>query len=263
MHTESESTMNTQTAYKPIISLENVSIRYRVPREKVVSIKEFAIRWLQRRLEYIDFWALNGVGFEVHRAEVFGIVGRNGAGKSTLLKVVARVLYPTIGRILVCGKVAPLLELGAGFHPELSGRENIFLYGTLLGYTHQEMDRCFDEIVAFAELSNFIDAPLRTYSTGMVARLGFSVATAHFADVLLVDEVLSVGDTAFQRKCIDRIEAFRQKGTTVLFVSHSMKKIKSLCQRAVWLSEGVIKAIGPAEAVADQYLAASNQPPVG
>jgi ABC-2 type transport system ATP-binding protein/lipopolysaccharide transport system ATP-binding protein len=125
-------------------------------------------------LEYIDFWALNGVGFEVHRAEAFGIVGRNGAGKSTLLKVVARVLYPTIGRIFVCGKVAPLLELGAGFHPELSGRENIFLYGTLLGYTHQEMDRCFDEIVAFAELSNFIDAPLRTYSTGMVARLGFS-----------------------------------------------------------------------------------------
>jgi ABC-type polysaccharide/polyol phosphate transport system ATPase subunit len=186
----------------------------------------------------------------VNRGEVFGLVGVNGAGKSTLLKVVARVLRPTKGRVIVRGRVAPLLELGAGFHPELTGEENIFLNGALLGFSRREMLEKYDQIVEFSELGEFINAPIRTYSSGMFARLGFSVATASEPDVLLVDEVLSVGDEAFQQKCAARIDAFRQNGTAILLVSHNMTMIEEMCQRAAWLDHGALKAIGePAQVI--------------
>jgi ABC-type polysaccharide/polyol phosphate transport system ATPase subunit len=174
----------------------------------------------------------------------------NGAGKSTLLKVVARVLRPTKGRVVVRGRVAPLLELGAGFHPELTGKENIFLNGALLGFGHRDMQDKFDQIVEFAELGEFINAPIRTYSSGMYARLGFSVATASDPDVLIVDEILSVGDEAFQKKCAARIEAYRQRGASILMVSHNMASIEAMCQRAAWLDHGIIKATGePSEVI--------------
>ena len=233
--------------------MEGVSVRYRVPSERIGTLKEYMIRFLRRQIHMRSFWALNDVGLDVYRGEVFGLVGVNGAGKSTLLKVIARVLRPTKGRVIVRGRVAPLLELGAGFHPELTGQENIFLYGALLGFTHREMQEKFDQIVAFSELGEFINAPIRTYSSGMYARLGFSVATAREPDVLIVDEVLSVGDEAFQKKCTDRIDSFRQNGAAVLLVSHNMVTIQSMCQRVAWLDHGVLKVIGEPERVIQAY----------
>jgi ABC-2 type transport system ATP-binding protein/lipopolysaccharide transport system ATP-binding protein len=236
------------------IILEDVSVLYRVPRERVSGIKEFAIRWLQRRLEYEDFLALHRVTFQVNRGEAFGVIGRNGSGKSTLLKVIAHVLMPRSGRVVTRGRIAPLLELGAGFQPELTGRENIFLNSALLGYTRRETADLLPEIIEFAEIGDFIDAPLRTYSTGMAARLGFSVATCIRPDILLVDEVLSVGDAEFQDKCLDRMYSYRQQGTTIFLVSHSMATIESFCDRALWLDSGKLMAIGPADWVAERYM---------
>jgi ABC-2 type transport system ATP-binding protein len=238
------------------IRLVSVSVRYRVPRERMASLKEFAIRWIQRRVEYVDFWALEEIDLAVERGEIFGVIGPNGAGKSTLLKTVAGVLHPTAGRVVVRGRVAPLLELGAGFHPELTGRENVYLYGTLLGSTRRELDGLFESIVDFAEIRDFIDAPLRTYSSGMTARLGFAVATSRFAEVLLVDEVLAVGDTRFQEKCRARMDSFRRLGATILFVSHDLPVIAAMCKRAVWLSGGRIQATGDARQVVGRYAAA-------
>jgi len=238
------------------IRLASVSVRYRVPRERMASLKEYTIRWIQRRVQYVDFWALEEIDLVVERGEIFGVVGPNGAGKSTLLKTVAGVLHPTAGRVVVRGRVAPLLELGAGFHPELTGRENVYLYGTLLGSTRRELDGLFESIVDFAELWDFIDAPLRTYSTGMTARLGFAVATSRFAEVLLVDEVLAVGDTRFQEKCRARMDSFRRLGATILFVSHDLPTIAAMCERAVWLSGGRIQATGNARDVVGRYAAA-------
>ena len=239
---------------EPVIRLENVSVVYRLPRERLSGIKEYAIRFLQRRLDYHEFWALRDVSFEVQRGEVFGVIGRNGAGKSTLLKVVAKVLFPTQGRVVMRGRVAPLLEIGAGFQPELTGRENVFLNSTLLGRSHKETERLLPEILEFAELEEFIDAPLRTYSTGMVARLGFAVATCVRPEILLVDEVLSVGDAQFQQKCLDRMYSFLDQGTTVVIVSHGMGTIESFCDRALWLHHGRVEAYGAAEDVARQYV---------
>jgi ABC-2 type transport system ATP-binding protein len=224
-----------------VVQLEAVSVRYRVPSERIGTLKEYLIRSLKRKIQIRTFWAIKDITIGIQRGEVFGFVGDNGAGKSTLLKVVARVLRPTKGRVVVRGRVAPLLELGAGFHPELTGRENIFLNGSLLGYSHNEMQEKYQQIVDFSELGEFIDAPIRTYSTGMYARLGFSVATAHEPEVLIVDEILGVGDESFQRKCTDRIAQFRQNGTTILLVSHSMVTIESMCQRAAWLDHGALK----------------------
>jgi ABC-2 type transport system ATP-binding protein/lipopolysaccharide transport system ATP-binding protein len=236
-----------------VIHLEGVSVRYRVPSERIGSFKEYMIRLLKRQIKMRTFWALNGVSLEVYRGEVFGLVGVNGAGKSTLLKVVARVLRPTKGRVIVRGRVAPLLELGAGFHPELTGKENIFLNSAMLGFSHRETLEKYDQIVDFSEIGDFINAPLRTYSTGMSARLGFSVATASEPDVLIVDEVLGVGDETFQKKCAARIEAYSQRGTTILLVSHNMATIQSMCKRAAWLDHGVLKAIGEPEQVIQAY----------
>ncbi len=238
----------------PVVTFENVSVRYRVPREGVSGIKEFAIRWAQRRLSYENFWALKDISFKIQRGEIFGVIGRNGSGKSTLLKVVARVLTPTRGRVVLRGKVAPLLELGAGFHPELTGRENVFLNSALLGRTKREVLELLPEIIAFAEIGDFIDAPLRTYSTGMVARLGFAVATAVRPEILLVDEVLSVGDAAFQQKCLDRMYSFQEQGTTVILVSHSMSTIDAFCSRAMWLDRGEMRAFGSTHEVIRRYM---------
>jgi ABC-2 type transport system ATP-binding protein/lipopolysaccharide transport system ATP-binding protein len=236
------------------ISLEGVSVLYRVPRERITSIKEYAVRWLQRRLEYEDFWALENVSFQVQRGEVFGVIGRNGSGKSTLLKVIARVLFPQRGRVRIRGKVAPLLELGAGFQFELTGRENIFLNSALLGRTHAQTTRLLSEIIDFAEVGEFIDAPVRTYSTGMVARLGFAVATCVQPEILLVDEVLSVGDAQFQQKCLDRMYNYRRNGTTILIVSHGMSTIESFCDRAIWLDRGYVRVSGPVKSVVQRYV---------
>jgi len=234
-----------------IIRLEKVSVKYRIPSERIKSFKEYTIRFLQGKIQFNSFWALHGIDLIVNRGEVFGIIGNNGAGKSTLLKVVSRVLRPTEGRVIVYGKIAPLLEFGAGFHPELTGRENIYLNGALLGYSRAEMNDCYQNILDFSELHDFIDAPLRTYSSGMYARLGFAVATAHQPEILIVDEILEVGDESFQHKCNDRITQYRENGTTILMVSHNMNTIQNICQRAAWIHHGKLEMVGePTQVIA-------------
>ena len=233
--------------------LEDVSVSYRIPDEKIPSIKEYAIRRLQGKIEYNSFLALDKINLSVNEGEIFGILGRNGAGKSTLLKVLARVLYPTEGRVWIKGQVYPLLQLGAGFHPELTGIENVYLNGTLLGHSRQEIKEKLPEIADFAEIGDFINAPLRTYSSGMMARLGFSVATAWVPDILILDEILSVGDAAFVKKCSDRMESFRKSGATVLLVSHSIDMVAELCQRAALLEHGKLLAYGDAKEVSEEY----------
>ncbi len=243
-----------------VIRLENVTVEYRAPREQIRSFKEYAIRLLQGRVQHDEFKALCDVSLEVRKGEVMGVIGHNGAGKSTLLKLVSRVMKPTGGRVWVKGRIAPLLELGAGFHPELSGRENVFLNGTLIGYTHAEIESLFDEIVDFAELRDLIDAPLRTYSTGMAVRLGFAVATAKQPDILIVDEVLSVGDEQYQQKCARRMDGYRERGTTILLVTHDSKQVVSICDRAAWLDHGRLRAVGEAQSVVNQYLQSYENP---
>lgn len=233
-----------------VISLQNVHVRYRVPTERIGTFKEYAIRRLQGKVKHQEFWALKNINLEIRGGEVFGVIGQNGAGKSTMLKIVARVLPPTKGRVIIKGWVAPLLEVGAGFHPELTGRENVFLNGAILGFTRLQMQHKFASIVDFAELHEFIEAPIRTYSSGMWARLGFAVATDERPDILLVDEILAVGDEAFQRKCLARIRKYRQEGTSILLVAHNMDLIQDMCQRAAWLDHGELKACGdPAEVI--------------
>ena len=236
-----------------VVNLEDVSVRYRVPSERIQTFKEYMIRWIQRKITHNEFWALHHVNLQIAKGEVFGIVGRNGAGKSTLLKLVARVLRPTEGRVRVIGRVVPLLELGAGFHPELSGRENIFLNGAMLGFTRKEMNEKIPRIVEFSEIGEFIDAPLRTYSSGMWARLGFAVATDDRPEILIVDEVLGVGDEAFQRKCSVRIETYRQQGATILMVSHNAGLIEAMCQTAIWLDHGQCRVLGTPGEVLQAY----------
>jgi ABC-type polysaccharide/polyol phosphate transport system ATPase subunit len=236
-----------------VAKLENVSVRFRLPRERITSFKEFAIHWIRRKVRYEDFWALRGVNLEVRHGEVFGIVGANGAGKSTLLRVLAGVFRPTEGRVRVWGRLAPLIDIGAGFEHELTGRENAILNGTILGYSKAESEARLPRSVAFSELSDFIDAPLRTYSTGMIARLAFAVATDVEPDVLIVDEVLSVGDAAFQKKSFERIQAFRKQGVTILLVSHDLAAIASMCDRVAWLDHGSVREIGLPSEVLPKY----------
>ena len=237
-----------------MIQIDNVTVRFRIPHERIPTFQEYAIRWLKRRgVRYADFNALNDISFSVEQGETIGIIGPNGAGKSTLLKVIARVLRPTRGRLRLRGRVAPLLELGAGFDYEMTGRENVFLNGAVLGFSRKDIARRLDRIVDFSGIGDFIDAPVRTYSSGMVARLGFAVATDIRPEVLIIDEVLAVGDAEFQQKSAARIREFRDNGSTILVVSHSPASIKALCDRALWLEHGAIRAIGPADAVVDQY----------
>jgi len=238
---------------QPMIQLENVSVDYRLPSERIGTFKEYAIRKLQRKIRINKFSALKGVNLQINKGEVFGLIGNNGAGKSTMLKVISKVLKPTAGRVVIYGKIAPLLELGAGFHPELSGRENVFLNGALLGYSRSEMEAVFDDIVEFSELRQFIDSPVRAYSSGMFARLGFAVATAHMPEILILDEILSVGDESFQRKCNLRMKEFQQSGATVLMVSHALDSLEGMCNRVAWIDHGIIQRTGKPQEVIEAY----------
>jgi len=240
------------------IRLEGVTLRYRVPRERIRSFKEYAIRKIKRLVVFDEIEAVRDFDLVVEPGETVGVIGRNGAGKSTLFKLIARVLYPTEGRVIVAGRIAPLLELGLGFHGELTGRENVLLQGALLGFSRRQMRRRLDDIVAWAELSDFIDSPIRTYSSGMTARLAFAVATDVQPDILLVDETLAVGDERFQAKCKDRIGAFRRAGKTVLLVSHDLAQVRENCRRGVWIHKGRRIRDADAESVTAAYHAWSQ-----
>jgi ABC-type polysaccharide/polyol phosphate transport system ATPase subunit len=235
------------------IRLEKVSLRYRIPRERILSLKEYTIRKIQRRVVYDDLEAVKDVDLTVEAGERVGVIGRNGAGKSTLFRVISRVLPPSEGRVRVAGRIAPILELGLGFHGELTGRENVMLQGALLGFSRAETRSRLERIVEWAELQDFIDAPTRTYSTGMAARLAFAVATDVDPDILLVDEALAVGDERFQRKCHDRMETLRGRGKTFMLVSHSLNTIRENCDRAVWLHYGRVVRDGDAKTVTEAY----------
>jgi len=224
----------------------------------LLTFKEFAVHWLRGRIQYEDLHALSHLSLQVRAGESLGIIGRNGAGKTTLMKVIARVLRPTEGTVDVHGRVAPLLEVGAGFDPELSGRENVFLNGAILGRSRKDMQRRFDAILEFSEVGHFIDAPLRTYSTGMVGRLGFAVASDVDPDILLIDEVLSVGDIGFAQKCVTRIEEIIARGATLVLVSHSPDAVLRLCNQVVWLEQGQVVAAGAAREVVERFVAAAG-----
>lgn len=247
----------------PVVKVEDLSVRLSLQKEKVTTLRERAIRFVERRpVEMEEFWPLRNISFEIARGEVFGIVGRNGAGKSTLLKTIAGVVAPTLGNVEVQGRIAPLLELGAGFDHEMTGRENIFLYGSLLGFPRRKLVERFQHIVEFSELDEFIDVPLKNYSSGMTARLGFAVATDVDADILIVDEALTVGDSRFQLKCMERIENFRQRGMSILFVSHNTEQVRRLCARALWLDNGAMAMCGPVDEVMAAYSATEFEPTV-
>lgn len=235
------------------IEVNHVSMLFRLNRERVDSAKEYFIRLLTRKLHYTEFWALKDVSFKVEKGDRVGVMGFNGAGKSTLLKAIAGVLKPTMGSVKVVGTVAPMLELGAGFDPNYSGRENIYLYGTTMGFSRKFIDEKFDEIVEFSELQEFINAPLKSYSSGMKSRLGFAIATAVKPDVLILDEVLSVGDAAFKEKSEQRILDMMDDGVTVLFVSHSTERVKKLCNKALILTKGQVVAHGEVNEICDMY----------
>lgn len=238
-----------------MIKLEHVSMKFNLGIEKNYSIKEAFIAFFdrKRRVKPTEFWALKDVSFEVKKGEVIGLIGSNGAGKSTLLKVVSGVMKPTKGKITVNGVISPMIELGAGFDPELTARENIYLNGSILGYSKQFIDDKFDEIVEFSELHDFLDAPVKNFSSGMVAKLAFSIATIVSPEILIVDEILSVGDIKFQEKSKNKMLELIKGGTTVLYVSHSLESIKELCNRVVWLEHGQVVKIGETDKICKEY----------
>ena len=238
---------------EPPLELLDVSVRFDIPTERILSFKEYVLRRLTSKIERRELWALKNVNVKVNSGEVLGVIGRNGAGKSTLLKVISRVLQPTSGRVVIRGDLAPLLELGAGFHFDLTGRENVYLNAALLGHLRKDVDERLDLVVEFSGLREFFDVPIRNYSSGMLARLGFAVATMFRPDILLIDEILAVGDAAFQEKCLNRIEEFRASGTTILLVSHQYHEVAHHCDRALWLDQGRVAAIGATQEVLDRY----------
>lgn len=235
------------------IEVRDVSVKFRLSDDRIFSMKEFVTKKLAGKLNYKEFWALSGVSFSVAKGEVVGIIGRNGSGKSTLLKVISGIIKPTKGLVTTYGKIAPMLELGSGFDPDLTGRENIFLNGAILGYGKDFLESKFEEIVDFSELGGFIDVPIRNYSSGMMMRLAFSTATLVNPEVLIVDEILAVGDENFQQKSQTRMKKMMSGGTTVLLVSHSLPQIREMCNRVIWLEAGKVKMIGVAQEVCDAY----------
>ncbi len=237
----------------PIIEVRDVSMRFNLATEKTDTVKEYFVKLLKRQLMFHEFYALKNVSLTIGRGEAVALIGANGSGKSTLLKCIAGVLYPTAGNIEVRGTIAPLIELGAGFDMDLTARENIFLNGAVLGFDRAYMEAHFKSIVDFAELWDFIDVPVKNFSSGMVARLGFSIATEVRADILVVDEILAVGDFRFQEKCRARMAEMMSGGTTLLFVSHSEEQVMQLCQKAAWLDHGVLKCYGDCAQVYEEY----------
>lgn len=236
------------------VKAEHVVIRFNMASEKIDNLKEYFIKLVKRELMFKEFLALNDVSFEVKKGEAWGIIGVNGSGKSTLLKAICGILKPYKGKITVNGSIAPLIELGAGFDGDLTARENIFLNGAVLGHDKKFMEEHFDEIVEFAELQDFLDMPIKNYSSGMAARLGFAIATIVKPDILICDEVLSVGDYAFQKKCEKRMNEMRAGGTTLLYVSHSIESVQQICDHALWLQKGIVKGIGKVDDIAKQYM---------
>lgn len=230
--------------------------QYRRPHLRVTSLKEAVIAVLRGQTGYVDFWALQDISFTVSPGECVALIGANGSGKSTLFALLARVLEPTRGAVSVEGRVCPLLELGTGFHPELSGRDNVYLNGSLLGLSHRQVETRYHDIVAFAELPDVMDAPVKTYSTGMVVRLDFSVAVHVDPDILLIDEVLSVGDEYFQHKSFARLQRFKEAGKTICVVSHDLNTVRTLCERVIWIDRGLVQMDGPSETVIAAYRAA-------
>ncbi|QIM69796.1 ABC transporter ATP-binding protein [Basfia succiniciproducens] len=239
---------------KTVIKVTNATVRFNKSNINYNGLKEYFIKMLKRELMFQEFFALKDVNLEVKKGEAWGLIGNNGSGKSTLLKLICGILKPYKGTVEVHGNIAPLIELGAGFDRELTARENIYLNGALLGHKKAFMQENFDEIIEFAELQDFVDVPIKNFSSGMSARLGFAVATIVKPEILIVDEVLAVGDRAFQAKCKKRMEEMLSGGTTLLFVSHSINQVKELCQKAIWLDKGVVKASGNAEDVIPLYI---------
>lgn len=247
-------------AKRPLaMKIDHVSMKFNLSSEKVDNIKEYVIKMIKKELMYQEFWALRDISFEVHKGDRLGIMGLNGAGKSTLLKIVSGVLKATEGTVTTNGKIAPLLELGAGFDKQYTGSENIFLYGAMLGFSKEFLQEKYDEIVEFSELGSFIDVPVKNYSSGMKARLGFSVATIVEPEILILDEVLSVGDAKFRKKCEKRIQSMFDKGVTVLFVSHSTSQVLRMCNRGILLEQGRLIAQGTAEDVVSFYEAKMSE----
>lgn len=237
-----------------VIEVSHATVRFNLASEKIDNLKEYAIKLVKRQLMFQEFLALKDVSFQVKKGEAWGIVGLNGSGKSTLLKVICGILKPYKGEVVVKGTIAPLIELGAGFDGDLTAKENIFLNGAVLGYSKEFMRAHFNKIVEFAELKDFLDMPIKNYSSGMAARLGFSIATMVKPDIMIVDEVLSVGDYAFQQKCMERMAKMLEGGTTLLFVSHSIENVKELCDHAIWLNKGEVVKCGDVTEICNAYM---------
>lgn len=240
------------------VELKNVEMHFNMSKEKLESLKEYFLKLVTRKLMYEDFTALDNVSFEVPKGDVFGIVGLNGSGKSTTLKLISGILTPTKGTVETAGTIAPLIELGAGFDYDLTARENIYLNGSVLGHSKKFMDEKFDDIVEFSEMRDFLDTPMKNYSSGMVARIGFAIATVTQPDILIVDEILAVGDFRFQEKCEQRMKHMINDDTTVIIVSHSIEQIERLCRHCLWLEKGKIKMIGDAQEVCRAYRASGE-----
>lgn len=238
---------------RPVVVFENVSKEFKLSKLPIRSLQEMFVQIFNKEMRgKHQFWALKEVSFTINAGETVGILGPNGSGKSTILKLISRIIYPTMGRIVVSGRLSALLELGAGFHPDLTGRENIFLNGSILGWNRKEMGKRFDSIVEFADIGEFLDVPIRNYSSGMQMRLGFSIAVHVEPEVILIDEVLAVGDYNFQLKCLDRIHRMQEQGVTILFVAHDFERVQSLCERAIWLESGVVQAQGDVDEIVER-----------
>lgn len=242
-----------ETEKEILIKLENVTMDYRLPTEKVDNLREFVIRLLKRKLKYKMFTALDDVSLNIYRGESVAIVGRNGAGKSTILKIIAGIIPPTKGKVSVYGTMVPMLQVGAGFDPNATGRENVYLNGAILGYTKKEMDKLYEKIVEFAEIKEFMDTPIKNYSSGMLSRLGFAIAVNSCPDIILVDEILAVGDAKFRAKCSAKMKELQKAGVTFVVVSHSRQSVKMLCQRAIFIQDHKILMDGDIDTVYSEY----------
>jgi lipopolysaccharide transport system ATP-binding protein len=238
-----------------VIIVDNVSKKFRIPHEKKTTVFQNIVGLVKRQFSYEEFWALKDVSFQVNKGEALGIIGRNGSGKSTLLKILARVLYPDGGSVTMNGKVASFLELGVGFQPELTAKENVYIYSSILGLSRKQVDTMYDDILDFAELKKFENMKLKNFSSGMYVRLAFSTAVHAIPDTLLIDEVFAVGDEAFQKKCQDKMNQFKAEGKTIVFVSHALNTVKELCQQTMLLNDGQIITMGDNEKVINDYLA--------